>query len=162
MKGYNDNKCVLHRASKVLPGGTKSCAKTATDGRYRKAIDVLWEAQQYWLAMDTFRRDRERNKNYTYGKQWDDTICVDGKMMREADYIAQQGNIPLKNNLIRRLVQSVLGVYRSQSKEPICTARDRDEQQYGETMTTVLQCNMQLNRMSEVNARCMEEFLISG
>ena len=162
MRGYNNNKSVLHRASKVLPGGAKPCGKVAAEGRYRKAIDVLWEAQQYWLAMDTFRRDRERNKNYTYGKQWDDTICVDGKMMRESDYIAQQGNIPLKNNLIRRLVQSVLGVYRSQSKEPICTARDRDEQQYGETMTTVLQCNMQLNRMSEVNARCMEEFLISG
>ena len=29
-------------------------------------------------------------------------------------------------------------------------------------MSTVLQCNMQLNRMAEINARCMEEFLISG
>ena len=44
-----------------------------------RAFDVLWQAQQYWLAMETFRRDRERNKNYTYGRQWDDYICVDGK-----------------------------------------------------------------------------------
>lgn len=127
-----------------------------------RAFEVLWQAQQYWLAMETFRRDRERNKNYTYGRQWDDYVCVNGKMMKEEELIKKQGNVPLKNNLIRRMVQAVLGVYRSQAKEPTCTARDRDEQRYGETMSTVLQCNMQLNRMTEINARCMEEFLISG
>lgn len=128
----------------------------------RRAFDVLMEAQHYWNQMDDFRHDRERNKRYTYGFQWDDIICVDGKNMSEEDYIKAQGNVPLKNNLIRRLVRNVLGVYRSQLKEPTCTARDRDEQKLGETMSTILQCNMQLNRMNEVNARSMEEFLISG
>lgn len=128
----------------------------------RRAFDVLMEAQHYWNQMDDFRRDRERNKRYTYGFQWDDVICVDGKKMTEEDYIKTQGSVPLKNNLIRRLVRNVLGVYRSQLKEPTCTARDRDEQKLGETMSTILQCNMQLNRMNEVNARSMEEFLISG
>lgn len=128
----------------------------------RRAFDVLMEAQHYWNEMDQFRKDRQRNKRYTYGDQWDDKICVDGKTMTEEEYIKQQGNVPLKNNLIRRLVRNVLGVYRSQSKEPTCVARDRDEQKLGETMSTILQCNMQLNRMSEVYARTMEEFLISG
>ena len=128
----------------------------------RRAFDVLMEAQHYWNEMEQFRKDRQRNKRYTYGDQWDDKICVDGKMMTEEEYIKQQGNVPLKNNLIRRLVRNVLGVYRSQSKEPTCVARDRDEQKLGETMSTILQCNMQLNRMSEVYARTMEEFLISG
>lgn len=127
-----------------------------------RAFEVLWQAQQYWLAMDTFRRDRERNKNYTYGRQWDDYVCVNGSTIREEELIKKQGNVPLKNNLIRRLTSNTLGTFRSQMKEPICIARDRDEQQYGETMSTVLQCNMQLNRMSEVNARSFEEFLISG
>lgn len=128
----------------------------------RRAFDILMEAQHYWNQMGDFRKDRERNKRYTYGFQWDDKICVDGETMTEEEYIKRQGNVPLKNNLIRRLVKSVLGVYRSQSKEPTCTARDRDEQKLGETMSTILQCNMQLNRMTEVYARTMEEFLISG
>ena len=128
----------------------------------RRAFDILMEAQYYWNQMEDFRKDRERNKRYTYGFQWDDMICVDGKSMTEEEYIKSQGNVPLKNNLIRRLVRSVLGVYRSQSKEPTCTARDRDEQKLGETMSTILQCNMQLNRMPDVYARSMEEFLISG
>ena len=128
----------------------------------RRAFQVLMEAQHYWDNMSQFRRDRERNKRYTFGYQWDDIITVDGKSMTEEEYIKSQGNVPLKNNLIRRLVRNVLGVYRSQSKEPTCTARDRSEQSLGETMSTILQCNMQLNRMTEVYARTMEEFLISG
>lgn len=132
----------------------------------RRAFDILMEAQYYWSRMDEFRKDRQRNKRYCYGNQWDDLIEIEEngckKTITEEEYIKRQGNVPLKNNLIRRLVRNVIGVYRSQSKEPTCTARDRDEQKLGETMSTILQCNMQLNRMSEVYARTMEEFLISG
>lgn len=152
--------------SRIAPGRNDAAEidTVVSAKRYgdRRAFDILMEAQYYWSQMDDFRKDRERNKRYTYGFQWDDMICVDGKSMSEEEYIKSQGNVPLKNNLIRRLVRSVLGVYRSQSKEPTCTARDRNEQKLGETMSTILQCNMQLNRMNDVYARTMEEFLISG
>ena len=152
--------------SRIAPGRNDAAEidTVVSAKRYgdRRAFDILMEAQYYWSQMDDFRKDRERNKRYTYGFQWDDMICVDGKSMSEEEYIKSQGNVPLKNNLIRRLVRSLLGVYRSQSKEPTCTARDRDEQKLGETMSTILQCNMQLNRMNDVYARTMEEFLISG
>lgn len=153
----------LHRASRVMPRREE---RRDEETRIRvgagRAAEVLWEAEQYWLAMERFRTDRERNKKYTYGQQWDDYICVDGERMREEEYIRRQGNVALKNNLIRRMVQAVLGVYRSQAKEPTCKARDRSEQKYGETMNTLLQYNMQRNQMGEVNARSLEEFLISG
>ena len=120
------------------------------------------EAQNYYNAMYRFRNDRDRNKRYNYGDQWGDVVCVDGKKMTEEQYILSQGSIPLKTNLIRRLVRNVIGAFRSQSTEPTCVARDRDEQQQAETMSTVLQYNMQLNRMTELYARSMEEYLISG
>lgn len=159
-------KPVLFKKSRVVGDANvvemDSVKRRTSDFGDRRAFHLLMEAQTYWGAMSDFRKERERNKRYTYGRQWDDKVCVDGKWMREEDYIRSQGSVPLKNNLIRRLVRNVLGVYRSQSKEPTCTARDRDEQRLGETMSTILQCNMQLNRMSEVYARTMEEFLISG
>ena len=153
------------RKSKVTPKrADDEMDSVALDKRHgnRRAFQLLMEAQHYWNNMSQFRRDRERNKRYTYGDQWQDLITVDGCTITEGEYIARQGNIPLKNNLIRRLVRNVLGVYRSQAKEPTCYARDRDEQKLGETMTAILQYNMQLNRMSEVYARTMEEFLIGG
>lgn len=128
----------------------------------RRTFDILMEAQGYWSNMDRFRKERRRNKKYTFGDQWSDIICVDGKQMTEEEYIKEQGNIPLVNNHIHRLVKQFLGVYRSQSKEPTCVARDREEQKLGEAMSTLLQYNMQLNEMQELNARTMEEYLISG
>ena len=98
-------------------------------GDRARAQQILIEAQNYYNAMYRFRKDRERNKRYNYGDQWGDVVCVNGKKMTEEQYILSQGNIPLKTNLIRRLVRNVIGVYRSQATEPTCTARDRDEQQ---------------------------------
>lgn len=125
-------------------------------------IDILIMADHCWNGLSTYREQRERCKRYTYGDQWGDTIEVDGETITEGEYIRRQGSVPLKNNLIRRLVRNVLGVYASQAKEPTCTARDREEQSLGETMSIVLQCNMQLNRANELYARTMEEFLIGG
>lgn len=159
---------VLHRLSNVtLPVPDKE-ADTVKRSHYlmgddrTRGLNVLLEAQSYYNNMYRFRKDRERNKRYNYGDQWGDIVCVNGKKMTEEQYIMKQGNIPLKTNLIRRLVRNVIGVYRSQATEPTCTARDRDEQKQAETMSTVLQYNMQLNRMTELYARSMEEYLISG
>lgn len=129
----------------------------------KRGYDVLMQAERFWDNMGQFRKDRDRNKRYCYGDQWGDLIRNDcGEVVTEEKYILEQGKVPLKQNLIRRLVRNVMGVYRSQSKEPTCVARDRDEQKLGEMMSTTLQYNMQLNRRSELDARTMEEFLISG
>ena len=129
----------------------------------RNSLDKLFSAMQYWSIRDRFRKERERNKKYCYGDQWSDRISDGyGGWIREEDYIRHQGSVPLKNNLIRRLVNSVCGVYLSQDKQPVCKARDREEQSLGETMSTALECNWALNNMSEINSMSFEEFLISG
>lgn len=157
----------LHSLSKVKPMESDiDSVRHDQKKNPSRAYDVLLMAQTFWDNMEKFRRDRERNKRYAYGDQWDDYITVEEhgckRRMTEEQFIRSQGNVPLKNNLIRRLIRNVIGVYRSQSKEPICSARDRDEQKLGETMSTVLQYNMQLNRMNEVYARTMEEYLVGA
>ena len=111
--------------------------KRRTNERGR-AMDILMEAQQHWMNMDRFRRQRKRNKDYCFGKQWDDVIVVDGRRITEEQYIKEQGQVPLKNNLIRRLVKNVLGEYYKQNTEPTCFARDRNEQVYAECDTELL------------------------
>lgn len=159
----------LHKLSRVAPSGSPIRIDGIDSVGYAKRMqgknrvfDVMLQAQQCWLSMEQFRKDRERNKNYTYGKQWDDIICINGRRMREEDYIRSQGNLPLKNNLIRRQVEVIVSIFRGQAKEPTCIARDRNEQKDGEVLSTLLQYNMDLNQMGEINARSLEEFLISG
>lgn len=158
----------MHRLSRVrMPRGAESPdsierSKAINSGDRARGQEILLEAQGHYMAAAKFREERARNKRYNYGDQWGDVVCVDGVRMTEEEYIKKQGNVPLKNNLIRRLGRNVVGSFRSQQSEPICLARDRDEQREAETLTTLLQYNRQLNRMGELEARTMEEYLIGG
>lgn len=145
------------------PGDMDTVSYTRREQDNHRGFDIVMQAQDYWFGMEQFRQDRRRAKRYNYGDQWGDLIKDDdGHMVTEEQYIRQQGSEPLKNNLIRRLVKSVLGVYRSQAKQPTCFARDPGEKKLGETMTAVLQANMDRNEMGELYARGLEEYMISG
>lgn len=83
--------------------------------------------------------------------------------MKEEDYIRSQGNVPLKNNLIRRLVRSVLGVFRAQYSLPEPSRLELRESDESDRMLYArLVLNADRNRLAEIHARTMEEFLISG
>ena len=125
-------------------------------------LDLLARAQRNWDGMSAFRRERDRCKRFTYGDQWGDMVPTSSGHIKEEDYILSQGNLPLKNNLIRRLVRNVLGVFRNQWTPPRCMARDAREQKQAEAMDRLLEYNIERNRMEEMYARTMEEFLISG
>lgn len=114
------------------------------------AKSLILEATDAWNGLASFRSERERNKNYTYGRQWEDMITIDGMEIRERDYISSQGQIPLQNNLIRRIVRNVMGVFR---------------RRLGEKMEDWSGAPRRLaadNTLYELFSRGMEEFLISG
>lgn len=123
---------------------------------------LLQTAASHWAAMSRFREDRERCKRYTYGRQWDDFITYEGRSMRESDYIRSQGNIPLKNNLIRRIVRNVVGVFRNQYVQPKAKDLDLPDTPQTDRLLSLLDANARANMSEELYARTMEEFLISG
>ena len=127
-----------------------------------KNLGLLIEARRCWERMAAFRQNRLRNMRYCYGDQWGDSVVVDGKKIREDDYIRSQGSEPLKNNLIRRLVKQVLGLYRSENMPLLCRVMQPQYQKYAKVMTEVINYNQWVNRATELNSRMLEEFLISG
>ena len=114
------------------------------------AKSLISEAVEAWSGLADFRTERERNKNYTYGRQWEDKILVGNTFIRERDYITAQGQIPLQNNLIRRIVRNVMGVFRRRLAETM-------EDWSGAARRLAAD-----NSLYELFSRCMEEFLISG
>lgn len=133
---------------------TKRLGMGASAKGWERNLPLLEQAMNCWESLADYRRERERNKKFTYGDQWGDMVEVDGMKIREEDYIRMQGNVPLKNNMIRRIVRNVLGVFRSRYKIPAING--------DETFNELLHTNMELNMMEEVYARTMEEFLIGG
>ncbi len=142
----------------------KKIDATATDNPFKKNNTVLMDAFRAWTALDDFRRQSERHEMYTFRNQWGDKIKnPDGcGYITEEQHIKNQGNQPLKNNRIRGIVRSVLGVFSSTQTEPVVVSRDRDEQSKGETMSSTLQYVYQNNRLWELDRRNLEYFLITG
>lgn len=130
--------------------------------KYPVRTDLLMYAKRCWDAMATFRDERRRCMRFTYGDQWGDLMPTPAGMVREDVYIRSQGNLPLKNNLIRRLVRNVLGVFRNSWTPPVCRPRDAAEAPQAGIMQRLLEGNLETNRLEELYARTLEEFLISG
>lgn len=133
--------------------------------RWGEDLDLLMEARACWDSLYTLRKNRERCIKYTYGDQWGDEIMNDNSQMcgcTEREVIEERGDVPLTNNLIRKLVRTVVGVMRNQNKIPACTANDRDEQTLGDMMSTALSVNWKNNYKKELDARCFEDYLIGG
>lgn len=109
-------------------------------------MHLLAEAHRAWERMRPLREKRERNKNFTYGNQWCDMMTDEhGQRVSEWQHLRDNGKDPLTNNLIRQLVKSVVGRFRSRLAAEPAPA----EPLHG-------------NLVGELDSRLMEEFLISG
>ncbi|MDE7402452.1 MAG: hypothetical protein K2M87_03470 [Muribaculaceae bacterium] len=125
-------------------------------------MQLLEQARRCWDGWREFRRERDRCKRFTYGDQWKDPVIDHGRTVTEEELIVSQGNLPLKNNLIRRLVRNVLGIYRQRYAIPRVIARDPLEAARAATINTLLDSCSRCNRLEELYSRTLEEFLISG
>ena len=125
-------------------------------------LDLLNRAEQCWMNLDDTREQGDRAVEMTYGDQWSDRIKVNGKVMTMREYCEKEGNIVLQTNQIKNKVDTIVGVMVKEKNEPICNARDRDEQQYGEVMTTALQANCNKNKMESLYIKFMRDLCLRG
>lgn len=114
--------------------------------------EILIEARRAWNRWEPLRRRRNRYCRFTFGDQWGDAaLSRDGVATTEGELASVGGREPLTNNLIRRLVKSVVGRYRQMHSEK---SEISENSELGKLY--------QANRLDELDARTLEEFLISG
>lgn len=99
--------------------------------------DYVRRAREAWLAGARLRDRRLRFKRYTFGDQWCDLVAdANGVLRREDELVKMINHHPATNNIIRPLVKTVTGYYRSRQKAD--------------------------SENGELDSRTFEEFLISG
>lgn len=125
-------------------------------------LQLLQRCETLWNNLEPFREQRHRALRFVYGDQWADYIMVNGKVMTQKEYIIKQGNVALQSNQIATKVNTIAGLLVKQANEPVCLARDRKEQQYGEVITEALQANCNKNKMELMYTDAMEEYTIGG
>ena len=113
--------------------------------------EIIRQAYEAWNSAADMRARRQRCKRYTYGDQWSDLVKDSkGRLRRESEIVAESGKIPLINNLIRQLVKTVVGRYRTMAAEDGVYKLPS----IGNLATE--------NALAELDSRLLEEFLISG
>lgn len=152
---------IRKRKKKASPSDSVSYRKQFL-ARGDQDQQLLEQCHALWNNLEDFRERRARAMRWVDGDQWGDMISVKGKTMAERDYITSVGNVALQANQIKRLVETIAGGYVKQQNEPICKARAREEQVYGELMTTCLQANWQMNDMPIIIDAAIKEVLIGG
>lgn len=120
-----------------------------TNNELTRSKLLLEAAHNAWERMAPLRERRRRYCRFTYGDQWSDLVHDrKGRTVTEKDAAAKAGREPLTNNLIRRLVKAVIGRFRMTRLEHPEVSAQADP--------------AGLNRLDELDARTLEEFLISG
>ena len=126
-------------------------------------IQILEMCRQYYDSLSDFRDRRKRARKYHRGDQWHETIVNDsGETVTEENYILDRGKIPFKQNVIRQMIRSLLGQYRTNKSKTMVVARKMDDSQRSEMLTNALQTAQQVNATRELDARNLEELLMSG
>ncbi len=142
--------------------GIDSVAYQKTTFGEDRAITLLEHCATLWENLRYFRRARERALRFAYGDQWGDYIVVNGVRMKEREYISRIGNTALQTNQIKKVVNTIAGVWNKQHFEPVCYARDNEEKQFGQLMSELMKTNWQSNKMPVLMNASLEEILIGG
>lgn len=111
---------------------------------------VLYNAYKAWCSCSQLRNRRLRNKRFTYGDQWSDTFSTLTGTKTEYEAFFEAGTKPITNNLIRQMVKTIVGRYRT---EYINTQQFSDKN---------VEAVHHSNQLDELDSRALEEFLISG
>lgn len=112
----------------------------------------------------TFRRSRKRNVDFFFGRQLRDLVKnpEGGRDITEEELLRQSGYPQIVCNLIYKIVRAMVSNYSSNTGDPYCVARDRDEQKIGEMLSATLQYIYQKNNLQITNTNSFEEFVISS
>lgn len=133
--------------------------KMRTEG---KDTQMLERCERDWMRLDDFRQQRARGLRFYSGDQWGDTIVVNGKPMTYRQYLMDQGNVVIQTNQVKNRVDTIAGVMVREKGEPVCHTFDREEQQYGEVVTSALQANCDKNNMTLLYIKWMKEVNLGG
>ena len=160
----------IRALSSVMPHDSvrnRKRASSVSNGlpvRKRRRIDLeLYErCQQAWNNLEDVRQTRERVKRYVYGDQWGDVIEYRNGTTTERSYIQSKGNVPLQNNIMISILNSVVGLYTKQSGEPNCFAVKHNAQWLSDMMTATMQTCWQKTYMRDALKTAFEDFIIGG
>lgn len=130
--------------------------------RRRQDHDLLLRSNRSWDSKYDIRRFRDRVLEYVYNDQWGDIIEYKGGKVTERRYIQMKGNVPLQNNIMISIQNTVVGLYDKQAGEPNCFAVRKDSQWLSDMMTATMQTCWQKTYMPDLLRLLFTDYIDGG
>lgn len=153
----------LYTLTEVLPTRNKRRRAGRTQkSTLRRDLRLRNRCENAWNRFLPVREARERTMKYTFGDQWSDIIEYKEGRMTERQYILEKNNIPLQNNIMISIFNTVSGLYEKQGVEPTCFARTPDSQWLSDMMSVALQANWQDTQNAEIMKAVFKDYICGG
>lgn len=128
----------------------------------KKDPELLRHCEHLWMNLSSMREQRKRGNRFYDGDQWGDLITVNGQTMTYREYLTSVGNFVIQTNQIKTRVDTIAGLRVKERTEPVCKARDKDEQPFGELVTVGVLANSDINQMSELEQKWIKDACNGG
>lgn len=123
----------------------------------------LDEYRHHWESLSDLRVRFRKNVDYLRGRQLERLVYNDnGVLVKEKDYISEQGKTPFVQNIIAPVLKSIEGIFRQDMGQSVVISRRPDSSAVEKMMTNALQSVLTLNETREIDPRTMDYFLLSG
>lgn len=131
------------------------------DTFYIRKLDLY---RQYWDSLATFRREIERVTRYFNNDQWHEIVeDRQGNSMTEEALISAQGQIPIKQNIIKPTIRTLQGQFRANTVKSVVVARTPEKGKESEMLSNTLQYALaSVNDSKEVDSMTLEKMLLTG
>ena len=124
--------------------------------------DLLVRCENLHGNLDYMRRARAKVLRFAYGDHYEDKILIKGKWMRQRDYLGAVGGLALQINQVKKVINSIAGLWTGEKNGPTVTALDVNMEGYGEGMTEVLRAIYRKNAMSVLGGEWLNESNYGG
>lgn len=132
------------------------------EGGGKKNLALLYEAKDVWESHSNRRKRRLRNIRYVFGDQWGDLVRVGKELITERQAMMRKKQVPLQNNHLIKIINTLTGLYSKSSSMPVVFARMKDADLKSQMMTNALQTNWDNNDEKELMVDRFAELLLGG
>ena len=124
--------------------------------------DLVVRCQNLYGNLDYFRRARAKVLRFAYGDHYDSKIRIKGKWIDQRDYLAATGGMAIQINQVKKVINTIAGLWTSEKNAPTVTSLDIKMKDYGTGMTEVVRANYRKNSINVLSGEWLNEADIGG
>ena len=131
-------------------------------GEDRVDKELIVRCENLWNNLDYLRRARAKVFRFAFGDHWEGRVLIKGKWIPQREYLSMIGVPPLQTNLVKRVFNSISGLWTKEKNAPVVHALNNEWKGYGEGMTEVMRQNCKLNRITVLGGEWLTEANAGG